>query len=475
MRYPAIFRPFTVTLIFVSIAVLAGCRGYHGPKEAPPVVVPPSFSINGTHELDAPWWRKFPDPEMWSVVEKALNENFTIKSSYERVKKASAILGSQRSYLFPWIHTGADLTHWTKKEQGDYFNQDQISLDLSVSYELDLWGRIRSGVAAAKFDYVAQKADYEAARLSLSSEVASKYYEIVALKEQKRIIDRQIDRNRASLRIIDEKYRFGQTDALDLLQQTQLVQQNLSMKISVQKSLETAQKELAILVGMPPERQSGPWDIQADRELPSLPPLPRLGVPSTLLKRRPDCYRAFMRLKAANRRLSEAVANQYPQINLTGDIMTSSSAAKDLFENWIATLSAGLLAPIFEGGRLKAQVQVKEAEAYEALYNYGQTILVALKEVEDSLWVERRQRQLIENLRSRLDLARKTSGMLKEKYLAGEVEYLRFLTSELNVDDLERQLVEEQLKLVLNRIRLYKAIAGPVTVSNGQKGGKVVQ
>ena len=469
--------PITRLLIWIMIVVVSmvsvGCRGYHGPKEAPPVSVPAAFSMNGTDPVTSRWWRRLPDPEMWALVESSLDANFSIRSAYERVKKASALFETERSYLFPWIHAGSDLTHWTKKIDGDYINEDQISLDMAVSYELDLWGRLRAGAKAAKFEYLAQRADYEAARISLSSQVASKYYEIVALEEEREIVERQIARNKASLNIIEEKYNLGQTDALDLLQQTQLVQQNISMEIGIRKSLETSRKELAVLLGVTPGELPKFTKTKAQDKLPPLPPLPRVGVPATLLKRRPDCQRRFLRLKAANSRLAKAVADQYPQINLTGDITTAASATKDLFENWIATLSAGLLAPVFEGGRLSAQVKVKEAEAYEALYDYGQALLVAIQEVEDSLWVEKRQRQLMENLRTRLELARNTSLLLKDKYLAGEVEYLRFLTAELSVDDLERQLVEEQLKLILNRIRLYKAIAGPVETTASSDNRKV--
>ncbi len=446
-------------LFIASFVVLVGgCRGYHPAIEKIPVNVPDAFSLSGKGQMSSLWWQDFDDKALSNAISYALSNNFTVRSAFERINKASALVEEQRAPLFPWLDTGFHLEHITTKKQGRYINEDKLLLSGTVSYEVDLWSRIRAGLQAAQLDLIAQRADYDTARISLSSQVANAYFDIVALKQEKRIIDRQIKRNQASLLIIQDKYRFGQTDSLDLLQQQQLVQQNISKKIDVEKALASQKKRLMVLMGRPPVPS---LELKTAASLPRLPPLPDTGLPISVIRRRPDCMQAFLRLKAANRRLAVAVAEQYPRLDLVADVETDSSAVKDLFENWIATLSANILGPIFHGGALAARVKVREAEARELLNQYGQVVIEAIREVEDGLQREKDLQKLIENLSHRLELARKTSSLLKEKYLAGDVEYLRFLTSQLNVDELERQLVSLRLELIKNRIALYKAIAGP--------------
>ena len=449
----------------VLLLILGGCRGFHGAPERPPLEIPATFSSTGKTSPTNRWWQEFNDPIMWKMVETSLTNNFTVRSAYERIKMANAIAQKARAPLFPWLDVGAGVSHQTQKEGGEYFNHDTISVNSAVNYELDLWGRIASKAKAAQLDVKAQEADYQAALLSLSAQVVSRYFEVVALKQEKKYIESQIERNNASLKIIDEKYRFGQSDSLDLLQQKQLVEQNISNKIAVDKALASSIKELLVLMGRAP---SSNFKLESALQLPNLPPLPATGLPLEILTRRPDCMRAFLRLKAANARLAEAVSAQYPRLALSGNIESDSSALKDLLENWIASIGANLLIPVFEGGRLDAEVKLKEAEAKRLLYEYGQTILLAIREIEESLDEEKRQMMLIENLTSRLKLARHNALVLKEKYLAGDVEYLRFLTSQLSVDELERQLVKERLHLIQNRIRLYKAIAGPLQPLDGE-------
>ena len=457
--------------LFMLTAVLSlgACRGYHAAPEVPPFKVPASFSASGDLPLNELWWHEIDDPVMWNHVEYALGENFTVKSAYQRIKAAEAQVKRARAPLFPWLDLGAGLGHTTRKEGSSYINEDNILINSSVSYELDLWGRINSEVKASELDLSAQRADFETARLTLSSQVAIKYFEIVALKQEIKIIGRQEERNRKSLDIIRDKYNFGQTDPLDLWQQEQLVEQTISKQIEAEKALETAQKELALLLGRTATKSG---DIKTSESLPRLPPLPETGLPVKILKRRPDCMRALKRLMAANKRLAAAVTAQYPRLTLDASMETDSSAVKDLLENWVSTLSSSLVAPVFEGGRLQADVLEKEARARKLLYDYGQTLLTAIKEVEESLAFERHQQELIGNLESRLELAKKTSLLLKEKYLAGDVEYLRFLASQLSVDELERQLVQERFRLIQNRIRLYKALGGPVPLASPRSKGK---
>jgi len=383
-----------------------------------------------------------------------------------RIEQARASAKKAGAELYPWLDVSGGIGHATTKDQGRYYNQDTISLGALASYEVDLWGRIRKGQEAAAMDVLAAEADLETARITVASELALTYFNMLSVNMQLDIIERQIKDNRASLDIISAMYDYGQTDILDTLQQKQVVEATVAEKIERQMNLEVLKNRVAVLLGRPPEGIK----LDVAGKLPEVPSLPDSGVPAELLNRRPDCRSAFFRLKAANARLARAVAEQYPRLALTASFDTDSSRLNDLFENWMANLAANLLTPVFEGGRLEAEVEKRQAESRQALFDYGKTVLSALKEVEDALARESHQRSLLQNLRQRLELSRRSMQQVREQYEAGAVEFLRFLATELNADTLEIQEITEELKLIQNRIALYRALAGPLPHS-GQAPG----
>ena len=446
-------------LLFLTVCmILSGCAGYHPAPEKPPVEMPEGFSLSGNLTSPAFWWQAFDDENLEQLERQALSDNLDIKSAWTRIVQARAVAKKAGAELYPWLDTTAGATHITTRDQGSYNNQDILSLGAMASYEVDLWGRIRKGKEAAELDILAAQADLDSARITISSQIALTYFEMQSLRMQIEIIDRQIRENRASLDIISSMYEYGQTDILDTLQQKQAVEGTVAQKIEKKMAFAVLKNQLAVLLGRPPEG----LELKMRKTLPLVPGLPDSGVPAELVNRRPDCRSAFFRLKAANARLAQAVAEQYPRLSLTASMETDSSAVKDLFENWLATLAANMLTPVFEGGRLEAEVEKRQAETRQALFDYGSTVLAALKEVEDALARESHQRELLGNIGQRLELAKRSLAQVREQYEAGTVEFLRFLATELNADAVETQLVAERFKLISYRIALYRAMAGPI-------------
>lgn len=454
---------WAASFIFLLLGILSGCAGYHPSQEKPPLKMPEGFSLGGNQTSPALWWQAFGDDSLDSMEVQALSGNLDLKASWARIVEARAAAKQAGAELYPWLDTSAGATHKTMRNEGRYYNQDILSLGAMASYELDLWGRIRKGKEAAVMDMLAAEADLETARITVSSEIALTYFEILAVNRQLEIISRQIRDNRASLDIISALYEFGQTDILDTLQQKQAVEATIAQQIEKRMALGTLKNRLAVLLGKAPEE----LDVKTDKTLPDVPPLPDAGLPVELVNRRPDCRSAFFRLKAANARLAQAVAQQYPRFSLTASIETDSSRVNDLFENWIATLAANMLTPVFEGRRLEAEVEKMQAASRQALFHYGSTVLSALKEVEDALIQESHQRRLLENMEQRLELSRRSLQQIRDQYEAGTVEFLRFLATELNTDALETQLITERLSLIKYRIALYRALAGPIPHQEG--------
>ncbi len=449
------------TLLSISILmVLSGCAGYHPAMESPPVEIPSEFSISGNMTAPVLWWQAFKDRQLMELEGRALTANMDVLSAWIRIEQAEAAARKAGAELYPWIDVSAGASHQTSRNGNRYENTDTLSLGAVASYELDLWGRIRKGREAAEMNVLAAEADLDTARITLSAELALAYFELQGTAMQLHVIQRQIKENLASLDIISAMYEYGQTDIIDTLQQKQAVESTKAQEIEKKKSIDLLKNQLAVLLGCSP----GTIHIRQDAGLPSIPPLPDTGVPLDIVNRRPDCRSAFFRLKAANARLAQAVAEQYPRISLSASADTSASSTGDLFENWLATLAANILTPVFEGGRLKAGVEQAQAEARQALYDYGSTVLTAIREVEDALAREARQREILDNMEKRLELSRRSMEQITEQYKAGTVEFLRFLATELSTDTLETKVITEKLKLVEARIALYRAMAGPITV-----------
>jgi outer membrane protein TolC len=214
--------------------------------------------------------------------------------------------------------------------------------------------------------------------------------------------------------------------------------------------------QIAVLLGRAPESYvPDPGD-----RLPNPPPLPAAGVPSELLGRRPDVRAVHARLIAADHNVAVAVANLFPSVRLGATGVYQSGDPARMFDNWSWSLASSLFQPIFEGYRLRAEVVRTKAVVQERLRDYGQTVLLALREVEDALALEREQVLQIEHERARLDLAQKQLEQARSHYVNGITDYLPVLTALVAVQDSERQLLAARRRLIAFRIQVYRALAG---------------
>lgn len=449
-----IFNIIYVTLItFTSftLTLFTGCS----PKTSEtslPFDSPETFSEPGSIDIHDRWWTVFKDTTLNRMIEQALESNFSLNSAWQRLMQAEAILDRETSGLFPDLELFAD----GELNRIDNENTENLQLGLASSYEIDLWGRINAGIDAEEFRAEATFSDYQTAALSISAEIVTTWYQLMEALNQLELAERQIETNEKVLKLIKARWGSGQIRSVDILRQSQLLESTRALKINVESRIEVLEHQLAVLLGRPPQERI---DYAYDK-LPELSPLPKTGIPVELVNRRPDVKSAYYLLMAADRDLAAAISSQYPRLSFSASVTTNANSANNLFENWVYSFAGNLLAPIFYGGELSAEVDRSEAFKKQRLYEYGQVVLVAFRDVENALVREKKQVELIENLQQQLALSEKSYEQLRIEYFNGVSNYLDVLTALDELQQLRRSLISAKLILIEYRISLYRSLAG---------------
>lgn len=446
-------------ILGLFIAFMTAC-GRHAGEVSVPVETDEPFSESGQTGTQLPdrWWTSFEDEGLNKAVSQSLESNFDLKTAWQRLKEAQAVVDRQASGLFPDLSGTAD-GEVTRSDTETQHSEDLL-LGLTSTYEVDLWGRIGSSVDAERFRAEASMAEYQAAALSLSAETALTWYRLAEARHQLELIESQIETNQAVLELIESQFGNGLIRGVDILRQRQLLESTREQKSAAEARIEVSKHQLAVLTGRPPQES---MNIDQD-SLPELPPLPETGLPTTLVQRRPDVQQAFYQLQAADKDLASAISNQYPRLTLSVSASTLGGSAGTLFENWAASFAGNLLAPIFRGGELRAEANRNEAVRQQRLYEYGQSILVSFQEVEDALIREQKQQEQIKSLRRQVNLATQAYEQLRIEYFNGISNYLDVLTALDELQQLRRDLLSANLNLVEFRIALYRALAGSLEI-----------
>ncbi len=323
-------------------------------------------------------------------------------------------------------------------------------------YEVDLWGRIRAQRDSALLQASATREDLFTAAITIAAEVANRWVLIISQRMQKQLLQEQLRINETLLELVDLRFRMAMVSALDVYQQQQVVESVKAEIPLVERDELLLRHELAVLLGKPPLT-----DIGIERsELPQPPALPPTGFPVDLLAARPDVKSAGLQLRAADWQIAAARAARLPALSLNAGARYGQGDFDVLFSNWLLTLSANLTAPVLDGGRRAAEVDRTRALADENLATYYDTVLTAVKEVEDALISEAKQREHIEGLQKVAVVARRALEEAGVRYRNGLNDYLPVLTQLLAVQGLERDLIRRQTDLLAARVRLYRALGG---------------
>ncbi len=442
---------------FCSFLLLASCLScVHNPSihSDPPLNLPPSFSMTGKETVKNGWWLSFHDPGLNDLINRAFSNNFSLHIARNRFAAAKSAARQTGARLIPSLDAlgKAGTKHdYTRDNSADSFH-----FSLAASYEVDLWGRLAAAQDAAVFEAEASRADLQTAAISLAAEVAKTWYNLVETTMQLQLLQKQHETNSRVLDLITTRFRAGLAGAPDMLQQRQLVESTVEELAVMRRTLSLLEHQLSLLLGEIP----GKYHFTPGTSLPHLPPLPRTGIPGDLLTRRPDIERESLRLQAADKRVASAIADRLPRLSISAELSSTAERASQLFDNWFTNLLANLTVPLLDGGLRKEEVNRQEALAGVQFYQYGQAVLQAILEVEDSLAREKEQQQIINSLEKQLQFAESTVSHVSIRYRQGVEDYQRVLQALLFHQKLQRNLLKARHLQIEYRIGLYRALGG---------------
>ncbi|WP_238389904.1 efflux transporter outer membrane subunit [Arenibacter aquaticus] len=442
-------------LICFSITALAffGCS----PKLShitPPIGVIKEFSNSGNGILEDKWWTAFNDEQLNILIDSALQSNLNLAATWQQFLSAKAVVAREASNKWPQIEASAQSA--INLPEPDFVGGENTQLGLSANYEIDLWGRIGTAVQAEKLRADASLYDYRTAAISLSAEIASTWYQLIAAKKQLQITRDQIATNEDIIKLIRSRFVGGQIRAVDILRQAQLLESTKEQEIIFETNVALLENQLAVLIGKQPQSSI----VFKTTQLPVLPALPATGMPLELIRRRPDIQQSYAQLLATDRDMASAVRSKYPRLSVSGRGQLRSNSFKNLFDNWAYTLAGNILAPLFYGGQLSAEVNRTKALKQQRLLEYGQITLEAFQEVENGLVQDVMQKQRVENIARQLQLAEKSNRQLRIEFLNGFSPYLDVLIGLDAEQQLRRDYIQAQRQRIQIRIGLYRALAG---------------
>jgi len=432
--------------ILLIAAFIGGCSVQ--PKyERPAVELPAAWKENAPRFAeDGRWWRIYGDGELDKTIDEALAGNGDLLVAAARVDEARALLGESRSFFYPRVDAVASAGR-SRTSESTVFSPPGIPNEFStyrgalqVSYELDLFGRLRSNADAARAELEASEASRDAVRLALAATVARSYFSLRSLDEQVALTRETIALREDALDLQRKRLKGGVISEFELRQleaEAAVVRAQLPPLEALREREEVA---LTVLLGRSPKQifEGRVAVRQAYEEMPGPPAVPS-GLPSELLLRRPDLVEAERLLMAANARVGVARAEMFPSIFLTGALGSESSSLSNLFTgpSLIWSLAAGIAQPIFGGGRLLARTDAAEARERAALAQYQQAIRAAFGEVRAALIAQSRARETYDAESAR-------AAALTETLRLARLRYQNGVASQLDVIDAERGRLEAQ-------------------------------
>jgi len=455
------------TVLSVAVAcALAGCM--MGPDyKRPDVDTPQAYRVevkSAADLINSAWWEQFEDPVLNELIKTALAENKDVRIAASRVEEFLGRYGVTRSQLFPQVATqfGAGSQRISTVTQPALASTqsntfDSYSLDLGMSWEIDLWGKLRRATEAARAELLATEQARQTIILSLTSGVATSYVTLIDLDRQLAIAKSTADSRGEFFRIIKLRFEGGVVSEVELNQARSDYEFALSTVPVIEKQIAQQENALSVLLG----RNPGP--IARDRTLDKLvlPQVPA-DLPSSLLERRPDIRQSEQLMVAANARIGVAKAQFFPTISLTAILGTASSALGNLFKGASQTWSYGgtVTQPIFTGGNLISQLRVAESQQKTALLQYQKSIQTAFQEVNDSLIDQTKTREQLAAQARQVDSLRNYARLARLRYDNGFTSYLEVTDAETKLFNAELQYVQSQGQLFFALINVYKSMGG---------------
>ena len=412
------------------------------------------------------WFEVFKDEKLQALIQDALANNFDVREAAARIDAARASLGITRSEQFPSIIASGDVVTQRESRSGAFDLPAPIKRDRSfgsillnlLTFEIDIWGRLRKQTAAARADLLATQEAHKAIITTLVSDVATGYFGLRELDFELDISRRTLKSREESLRLIQLRQQRGVSTMLEVRQAEELVYDAREVIPALEQAIQQTENFLSFLTGRNPstiERGISLTDQQ-------MPPAVPAGLPSDLIARRPDIRAAENNLVAANARIEVAKKEYFPRISLTSFLGYESGQLTSLFSNSrnVFGLAGQVTQPIFTGGRIKSNIRFTQAQRDFLLIDYQKTIQAAFREVSDALIAYQKVREVRTQRGFLVDTLRDRSRLSYLRYTGGVATLLDALDADRELFEAERSLALARRDELLTVVQLYKALGG---------------
>jgi NodT family efflux transporter outer membrane factor (OMF) lipoprotein len=425
------------------------------------------------------WWKGFQDPELDSLVDRAVAANLDLRLAAARVDEARAARGVAKSGLAPQVSGSVTATRERQITQG--FVQDRtgqtgslqtISYETSLyggladmSWEIDVFGRLRRQLEAATGDLVAQQEDRRNVLITLLGDVATNYLQVRSYQQRLEIASRNVAAQEDTVRLTRDLMDAGQGTEREVAQAETLLETTRAAVFALDTGLKVSLHRLAVLTGDHPDAVDE--ELRAARPLPPEPPDVPAGLPSELLTRRPDIRRADAQLAAATARVGQAKADYFPTFSLTGSAGREATQLHQLTigASNVFAIGPSVSIPLFNGGKVRSNVAVREAQVSEGFATYESTVLRALEETENALITNTDERSRRDHLQSVVRSSETAFNLAQVQYRAGLTDFLTVLDAQRTLAANEDVLAQSQLAVATAVVSLYKALGGGWSVS----------
>jgi len=447
-----------LVVLFITLVGLPACMV--GPNYQKPVVTVPVEFIYDTVEKDTVlnlrWWELFHDPQLVTLIDTALKNNKDVLIAASRVEEARLVVGYTKADQWPSIGYNGNASRTNIDLNGNSGNAvNSFSALGNINWEIDFWGKYRRATESAKADLLASQYAQRAVQISLISEVAYTYFILLDFQARLEISRQTLNSRQEGLSIMKSKFEYGTIPEIDLNQAE--IQEAIAASAVpfFVRAVSQTEHALRILLGENP----GPivhLGKLIDEQAPEIP----AGIPSELLKRRPDVMQAEYLLAAQNARIGVAQAMRFPTISLTGVLGVASGDLTNILSSPAWSLGGGLTGPIFNFGKNKRRVDIEKQRTEQAVLYYEKAILQSLREVEDALVEIHTLEQELDARIKQKNAAENAAILSRERYNEGVTSYLEVLDSDRSNFDAELAAAETYQKYLNAHINLYKALGG---------------
>jgi outer membrane protein, multidrug efflux system len=407
------------------------------------------------------WWTTLNDPVLNSLVNRALTNNLDLKKARASIREARAKRGVAVADLFPGVDaTGSATRSRTSGDTGSVNTTTLYNAGIDATWELDIFGGVRRSVEAADADLEASQEDMRDTLVSLLGEVALNYIDVRTYQARLSASEANLDAQKETLQIVTWRNQAGLVDELDVEQARYNLESTRSGIPALRTGLEEAMNRIAVLLGEKPGTIHK--ELEKPGPVPDIPAMVAIGIPADTIRRRPDIRKAERDLAAQTARVGEATADLYPKFTLSGTLVFEALSSQKLFStnNEARSGTAAVTWPIFHGGSIRNNIEIRSALQEKAAINYDATLLNAFEEVENVLVAYAEEQNKRDALHEAEKAARSALDLARYKYESGMIDFTSVLEAQRSLLSFQTQLAESNGAVVSNLTKLYKALGG---------------